>query len=181
MAGNAKPRMVRMIAMTTSISIKVKAEQFFFLIEQQKCDREKILEQRKTGEAKSGERRQKLRLQFESDCREGRQLDDNRLLSSHPWLIFALHAAVISNIAAAVRFRVGIDDLAIRSRTRHTQPVIVPNDWGCVHDKHNRLALARFTQKGNDAVIGVMKINPFKPVITVVLLPTRRLAFVSVV
>jgi hypothetical protein len=42
-------------------------------------------------------------------------MNQDRMLASHPWLIFALDAAVIADVAATVRFGVGVDNLAPES------------------------------------------------------------------
>src|SRR5919201_2020434 len=85
------------------------------------------------------------------------------MLTAHPWLSFALHTAIVADIAAAVSFGVSIDQLAVVTRLRHAQPVIIPNDWCRVHDKYNRLAGPRFAQKRDNAVIGIVKVVPFVP------------------
>ena len=103
------------------------------------------------------------------------------MLAPHPLSIFALHAAVIADIAAAVSFRVGIDDLAIKTRLRHAEPIIVTHHRRRVHHEDDRFALARFAQKRDDAVIGVVKIDPLKAFVAVVLLPERRLVLVGVI
>src|SRR6266404_5598642 len=108
-------------------------------------------------------------------------LNQDRLLAAHPMHAFALHAAEISHVAAAVGLRVGVDDLAIKSRTRNAEPIIVTHDWRRVHDKYNQLAFARFSRERDDAVVGVMEIDPLEAVIRVVLLPQRGLALVNLI
>src|ERR1700726_3867009 len=103
------------------------------------------------------------------------------MLAAHPLHTFALHAAEVADVASAVSFRVRVDYLPVESRTRHSQAIIVPDDWRSVHDKDNGFAFARFAHKRNNAVIGVVKIDPFESFETVLLLPQRRLAFVNVI
>src|SRR5438034_10034749 len=103
------------------------------------------------------------------------------MLAGYPLLIFGLDAAVIAKVAAAVRLRVGIDYFSIKPGLRHAQPVIMMDYGRSIHDKCNHLAGTRFSQECNDAVVGVVKIDPIKTCVTVVLIPQGRLTFVSVI
>src|SRR5438270_1845374 len=94
---------------------------------------------------------------------------------------FALHPAEIANVSPAVRFRVGVDDLAIKSGARNTEPVVVTHNWSRVHDEDNHFAFARFPDERNRAVVRVMKINPLEAFKGIVLLPKRGLAFINVI
>src|SRR5947208_1737169 len=107
-------------------------------------------------------------------------MNENGMLAPHPLSIFALRPAIVANVAAAVGFGIGIDDLTVKSRRRNAEPVIVTHHWRRVDNKHNHFASGRFSKKRDDAVVGIMKIDPFESVMTVVLLPQGRLAFVSV-
>jgi len=42
-------------------------------------------------------------------------MNEDRMCAAHPLSILALHAAVIANVAAAIRLGVGVDDLAPES------------------------------------------------------------------
>src|SRR5260370_42380262 len=103
------------------------------------------------------------------------------MLAAHPLSIFALRAAIIADVAAAVGFGIGIDDLAIKSGRRNAEPVIGTHYRRRVDNEHNHLAGARFSYERDHAVVGVVKIDPLEPVMTVVLLPQGGLAFVNVV
>src|SRR5882724_3348104 len=98
-------------------------------------------------------------------------MDQDRMLAAHPLPIFALDAAVIAEIATAVCLGVGVDDLAIKTGLGHAKPVIVMHDGRGVDDKRNHIAGARFSQERNNTVIGIVKINPLKACVTVVLVP----------
>ena len=56
-------------------------------------------------------------------------------------LIFALHAAVIANVAAAVRLGVSVDDLAPESALRNAEPVIVMDHRRGVYHGRDYVAL----------------------------------------
>ena len=64
-----------------------------------------------------------LLFQFERNRRQWRQVNQYRMLAAHPLSIFALRATVIADVAAAVGFGIGIDDLAIKSGRRNAEPV----------------------------------------------------------
>jgi hypothetical protein len=42
------------------------------------------------------------------------------MFAAHPWSIFAVDAAVIANVAAAVRFCIGVDDFTVETGLRRT-------------------------------------------------------------
>ena len=93
------------------------------------------------------------------------------MLAAHPLSIFALHAAVIANVAATIRLGVGVDDLAPESGLGNAELVIVMHYRRGVYHKRDHVAFARFSQERHHAVVGIVKIDPVKPVIGVVLIP----------
>src|ERR1700736_692297 len=103
------------------------------------------------------------------------------MLAPHPLSIFALNTAEITDIAAAIRIGVGVNDLAVKPGARNAESIIVTHDRCRVDDEHNQLAFARFSHKRNDTVVRVVKIDPLESVVRIVLLPERRLAFVNVI
>jgi hypothetical protein len=58
-------------------------------------------------------------LQFEANRCQWGQVNDDRMFASHPLASFAVNAAEISYVAAAVGFAVGVDDLPIKSGFWH--------------------------------------------------------------
>ena len=58
-------------------------------------------------------------LQFEGNCCQRRQVNDDRMVAAHPLASFAVDAPEVSYVAAAVRFAVGIEKLAIEAGFRH--------------------------------------------------------------
>src|SRR5256886_2681592 len=113
----------------------------------------------------------KLHFGFERDRREWWQLNQNRMFAPHPLSIFALDTAKIANVAAAISFSVGVDDLTIEPGARNAEAIIVTNNRRRVHDEDNHFAFARFSNKRDHAVIGIVKIDPLEAVIGIVLLP----------
>src|ERR1041385_463329 len=112
-------------------------------------------------------------LQLEGHGRQRRQVDEDGMFAAHPLSIFALHTAVIANIAATVRVGVGVDDLAIKSGARHAEAIVVPNDRRRVDHENDRFALARFAHERHDAVVGIVEIDPLEAFVRIVLLPER--------
>src|SRR6266404_9856330 len=108
-------------------------------------------------------------------------MNQDRMFAGHPRDILAADAAVVSDVAAAIRLGIGVDDLTPESGLGHTELVIVAHLRRGVHYERNHLALAGFAQKRNDTVLRVVKIDPIKTFIGVVELPERRFAFVNVV
>lgn len=57
-------------------------------------------------------------FQLERHASQWRQMDKNGIWATHPFPSFAVDAAKISYIAAAVGFGIGIDDLAVETGFR---------------------------------------------------------------
>src|ERR1700686_5166186 len=108
-------------------------------------------------------------------------MNENGMFARHPGSILTLDASVIPDVAASVSFRIAINDLAVKTSLRHAQPVIIPNDRRCGHGKNNDFTLARPAQKRDNAILRVVKIDPFESLIRVILVPQRRFALVSVI
>ena len=98
-------------------------------------------------------------------------MDQNRMLATHPLPIFALHAAVIAKVAAAVGLGVGIDDLAPEFAFGNAEAVIMMHHRRSIYHERDHVAVARFSQERYYAVVGIVKIDPVKPFIGVVLVP----------
>src|ERR1700720_906754 len=99
----------------------------------------------------------------------------------HPLSSLALDAAEVADVAAAISFGIGVNDLAIKPAARNTESIIVTHHRCRVHDENNHFAFARFSYKRNDAVVRVVKIDPLEPVVRIVLLPERRFALVDII
>src|SRR5207249_8542757 len=98
------------------------------------------------------------------------------MFAAHPGDLPSLYAAKISYVASAVRFCICVDNFTIETGLRNAEPVIVTHNGRCVHHKDDRLPIARFSQERDDAVIGIVKIDPIKSVVSIVELPERRFA-----
>src|SRR5438046_1638152 len=98
-------------------------------------------------------------------------MNEDGMLTAHPLSIFALDPAVITEIAAAIGLGVGVDDLTIKSRLRHTQTVIVMHHRRGVYHERDHVAFPRFSQERHYAVVSIVEIDPVKSFIFVVLVP----------
>src|SRR5438093_8827224 len=103
------------------------------------------------------------------------------MCAAHPFASFAVNAAEISYITPAIGFAIGVDELTIEAGLGNAQPVIVAHDWSRVHYEGDKVAVAGFSQKRDDAVICVVKIDPIKSFVDIVELPQGRLVFVNVI
>ena len=103
------------------------------------------------------------------------------MFAAHPGNVLGLDAAEISYVAAAVRFSIRVDELTIEAGLGNAQAVVVTHHGRCVHHECDDVAVARFSQERDDAVIGVVKIDPIKSFVGIVELPERWLVFVNVI
>ncbi len=69
------------------------------------------------------------------------------MFAAHPFASFAVDAAEISDVAAAVCFGIGVDQLAIKAGLGYAEAVIVTHYRRRIHHKRNDVALARFFQE----------------------------------
>ena len=107
-------------------------------------------------------------FQLQGHGRQRRQINQDRMFAAHPLPGFAVNAAKISHIAAAVRFTVGVDNLAIETGFRNASPVVIANHRRGIYDKHDNFALLRFSQKRHHAIFGVVKIDPIESIVGVI-------------
>src|SRR5690242_110806 len=84
-------------------------------------------------------------LQLKRQCRQRRQMNEDRMFAAHPLAGFAVGASEISYIAATVSFAVGVDDFAVETRLGNAQAVVVTHYWSRVHDEGNDVAVSRFS------------------------------------
>ena len=67
-------------------------------------------------------------------------MNQDRVFATHPLAGFALNAAEVSHVAAAVRFAVGVNDLTIESVLRDTESIIVSDDGRRVDNERHDIA-----------------------------------------
>ena len=93
------------------------------------------------------------------------------MFAAHPFTSFAVDAAEISYITPAIRFAIGVDNLAVQASLGNAEPIVVPYNRRRIHHKGDGAAIARFSQERDDAIISVVKIDPIKSLIRIVELP----------
>src|SRR5204863_9702180 len=98
------------------------------------------------------------------------------MLAALPGFVRSSNPAEIPHVAATVGFGIGIDDFAVIAGSGGTDAILVTHYRRGIYDKDNHLAFARFPEPGDNAVFGIVKINPLKSLIGIVLVPQRRLA-----
>ena len=117
---------------------------------QQELETPKLLRSlgREPLEERGGERRQGHRQTMRpSHVRSGRRLE----------------AAHISDIRATVGCRIGVQGLLVEAGLRHSNAVTFANHRSCVQNDYEHIFGPLATaDKGKDAVVGVVAVEPFK-------------------
>src|SRR5207244_8165015 len=98
-----------------------------------------------------------------------------------PWFIRRSDPAEIAHVATAISLAISIDDFTIKTGPRSANVVAVMHHWRGVYDKDNNLALTGFPHPRDNAVFGIVKINPFESLVSIVHVPKRRLAFIEII
>src|ERR1700741_5579021 len=103
------------------------------------------------------------------------------MFAAHPFESFAVDAAEISYVTPAIRFAIGVDQLAIKAGLGNAQTIVITHHWRRIHHEGDDVAIARFSQERNNAVISVVKIDPIKSFVRIIELPKRWLVLVNVI
>src|SRR6266480_1552235 len=98
-----------------------------------------------------------------------------------PWFVRGSDPAEIAHVATAIRLAIRIDDFPVKTRPGNANLVAVMHHRRGVYDKDNDLVLTGSPHPRDDAVFGIVKINPFESLISIVQVPKRRLAFVEII
>src|SRR4029077_9324919 len=81
--------------------------------------------------------------------------------------MFGMGPAPVADIAAAIGFGVGVQDLLVEAGSVDSQPVASPDNRRGI-DSEDDCLIAALAHKGPDTVIAIMEIDPLKAVISVV-------------
>ena len=92
-----------------------------------------------------------------------------------------VHPAVVSDVAAAVNPGIGVQDFFVPTFPGSADTIELSHDRGGIHHQHHDRARFRFSHKRQNAVVGIVKIDPIKSEITVVILPKCRLGLVKII
>src|ERR1700722_16204013 len=90
-----------------------------------------------------------------------------------------VHPAPIPDVPSSVNSGVGIQYLFVPALTRCSYSISVSGNRCCVHRKKQRGTRPSFTRKGKNTVVGIVKIDPLKAGITIVVLRGGRFARVE--
>src|SRR5215510_7953300 len=95
-----------------------------------------------------------------------------------PWFVCRINPPKVAHIAAAIGFTVGIYDFTVITGMRGADMISVTNYRRCVNDKNNDFALTRLPHPNDNAIFGVVKVDPFEPFVGIVQVPQGRLALI---
>src|SRR5438094_105190 len=98
------------------------------------------------------------------------------MLPALPGLIGSGNPAEIPHVSAAVGLGIGIDDFPVIACPGRANVILVTHYRSCIYDKDDHLALARLPHPDENAVFGVVKINPLESFVGIVQVPQGRLA-----
>lgn len=92
-----------------------------------------------------------------------------------------VHPTVVSQVTAAVDAGIGIQDLFVPTFAWGADTIVMSRDRGGVHGDNDHGARFRFSYKCQNAVVGIVKIDPLEAEIAVVIFPKRRLGLIKII
>src|SRR5258708_36019379 len=98
-----------------------------------------------------------------------------------PWFVRRSDPAEIAHVATPISLAIRIDDFTIKTGPRSANVVAVMHHRSGIYDKDDGFALARFPHPRDNAVFGIVEINPLESLESIVQVPKRRLAFVEII
>lgn len=117
---------------------------------------------------------------FESDDRQGRQIDFDRVGLILPTPIHtSIHASVVSYIGTPIGGGVRIEDFLVESGRIHANAVSFTHDRSRIDDENDRRSRAGFSHERPDRIVGIVEIDPLKPFITIITFVEGRLVGVE--
>src|SRR5215475_4777312 len=115
---------------------------------------------------------------FKGDGSERGQVYIEGMSPALPWFLCRINPAKVAYIATTVGFAVCIYDFTVITGIRGADMISVTDYRRCVNDKNNDFALARLPHPDDNAVFGIVKVDPFEPLVGVVQVPQGRLALI---
>src|ERR1700731_3186142 len=98
-----------------------------------------------------------------------------------PWDRLGVHPTVVSYIAAAVDTSTGVEDLFVPTFAWCADTIEMSRDGGRIYHEHNDRAGFRLAHKRQNTVVGIVKIDPLKAEITVVIFPKCRFGLIEII
>jgi hypothetical protein len=119
---------------------------------------------------------------FEINGGEGRKGEDKGVGAALRGLLRGLLTAGVADVRAAINRGVGIEDFAIIARLRNTKAIPCAADRSGVENGNKEvLGIFAATEKAEDAIVGVVGVNPFETVPVKINLMKRGFGSVEVI
>lgn len=117
---------------------------------------------------------------FESDDRQGRQIDFDRvgLILPTP-ILTSMNATIVSHIGTPIGGGIRVEDFLVESGRIHANAVSLTDNWGRIDNENDRRSRAGFSHERPDRVVGIVEIDPLKTFITIITLVEGRLVSVE--
>src|SRR5919202_1031195 len=123
-----------------------------------------------------------LRSRCQKDRSEWGQRQTQAVRPACPRLVAGPDLAVVTDVAARVQARVGVQHLAPRSARRHADTVLVSRDrCEIAHHHQHVVRVATFAQESKDAVLVVVRLEPVESVPVEIHFVQRRMRAVHAV
>ena len=80
-------------------------------------------------------------------------------------LVRGVLAASVANIRTTVNGSVGVEDFAIVARPWNAKSIALANDGSCIDDRNDQIfRVFAAANEAQDAIVGVIGVNPFETV-----------------
>src|SRR5437588_2064278 len=129
----------------------------------------------------SGKRLKWQAFFFKCECSQGRKVDTKGMPQALPGLVRRSDPAEIAHVAPAISLGIGIDYFPIKTRLWSANVVAVMHHRRSIYNKNDGLALTGFPYPRDNAVFGIVKINPLESFVTIVQVPKRRFTFIEII
>ena len=116
-------------------------------------------------------RKQDFLFLFKSNRGQRRKVDTKGMPPALPWFVRRGDPAEIAHVATPISLGIGIDDFPIKTGPGSANVIAVMHYRRGVYDEDNNLALTRLPHPRDDAVFGIVKINPFESLVSVIQVP----------
>src|SRR5260221_6190577 len=104
-----------------------------------------------------------LALEFEDEGGERWERKQKGMRAILSGGVFGVEAAKIADAGAAVVCGVGVENFFVKATGRNADAVIAANDGRGVEDDHEKIiVIAGAADKGDDAVVAVVAVDPFE-------------------
>ena len=107
--------------------------------------------------------KKRLALEFEEEGGERRKSEQEGVRAVLRWRGFGVEAAEVAKAGAAVVGRVCVEDFLVEAGFRDADAVVAANDRSAIQNGDEKFfAIAAAANERDDAVVGIVAVNPFK-------------------